>query len=448
MGGDCTWTGCIPSKTLLKAAQVAEVARTAIKYGIVCDPPRIDFPAVMRRVDSVRRAIYRDADAPEVYERLGVRVFPARAKFTGPHALQLSDGHSVTSRYFLIATGSRPLLPKVEGLDAVQHYTSESIFEIERLPSRLIVVGAGPQGVELAQAFQRLGSKVTVVEASHRVLGRDDADLSYLLEQSLRREGIEFLFGATVAKLESDKVEGNITAHLTGGVRLQADAILFATGREVDTSDLDLRAAGIRVTEYGISVDDRCRTAVKHIYAAGDVTGRPRFTHMAEHMAKVAMLNALVGKRSRLDEARLPWCTFCDPELARVGASEDQLRNRDVRFDVFKFPYARLDRAITDGEESGLIKVFTTPPKGRILGVTILGARAGDMIAEWSLALRHEMKLRDITSTLHPYPSYAFGNRRAADQWLLSRRSSTVLWALKLFRGLRGRVPAGVRFGE
>ena len=446
LGGDCTWTGCVPSKTLLKSAHMAQSARAAAEFGINREEPQINFAAVMRRVDTVRRGIYEQADSPEVFERLGVRVFSARARFTDAHTVQLSTGQRVTSRYFLIAAGSRPLIPKLEGLDAVPHFTSDSIFEIDRLPARLIVVGAGPQGVELAQAFQRLGSKVTVIESSHRVLGRDDAELTYLLEQSLRKEGIDFRFGATV-----ERIEGNVTAHLSGGMHLEADAILFAAGRYVDVSDLDLRAAGIRVTEYGVRVDDRCRTDAKHIYAAGDVTGRHQFTHMAEHMAKVAMLNALAGKlvarKVRLEETRVPWCTYCDPELAHVGASEDQLRNREIRFEAFKFPYARLDLAIVDGEETGLIKVFAAP-NGKILGAAILGARAGELIGEWALALRHGMQLADITATLHPYPSYAFGNRRVADQRLLSRRSPVLLWGLKLFRGLRGRVPAGARFGE
>lgn len=446
LGGNCAWTGCIPSKALLKSAHMAHAARAGAAYGIAGEAPKINFDAVMRRVDSVRHSIYEQADSPEVLERLGVRVFSARARFNDPHTIQLSNGQQVTSRYFLIAAGSRPLIPKVEGLDSVRHFTSESIFEIEQLPARLIVVGAGPQGVELAQAFQRLGSKVTVVEASHRVLGRDDAELTYLLEQSLRKEGLDFRFGEKV-----EKVEGRVTAHLSSGARVEADAIVFAVGRHVDVSDLDLRAAGIRVTEYGVSVDNRCRTGVKHIYAAGDVTGRHQFTHMAEHMAKVAMINALVGKplgrKTLLDQTRVPWCTFCDPELAHVGASEDQLRNRDVKYEAFKFPYARLDRAIAEGEDTGMIKVFAAP-NGTILGATILGARAGEMISEWALALRHGLKLRDISATLHAYPSYAFGNRRVADQWALARRSSALVWALKLFRGLRGRVPAGARSTE
>ncbi len=447
LGGDCTWTGCVPSKSLLRSAHFAQAARIGADFGVHCGEPRVDFPAVMQRLDSIRRGIYAQSDSPEVFERLGVRVFNARAKFVDPHTLVLSNSERVTSRYFLITAGSRPLLPKIAGIDSVPHFTSDSIFEIEKLPARLIVVGAGPQGTELAQAFQRLGSKVTVVEASHRVLGRDDAELAYQLEQSLRREGIDFRFGATVEKLE-----GNVTAHLSGGSRIEADAIVFAIGRYVDVSDLDLRAAGIRVTEYGVTVDDRCRTAVKHIFAAGDVTGRPKFTHMAEHMAKVAVANALMGARlfgkgAKLDEARLPWCTFTDPELAHVGAGEDQLRNRETKYEAFKFPYSKLDRALTDGESTGMIKVFAAP-NGRILGATILGARAGEMIGEWALALRHGMKLRDITSTLHPYPTYAFGNRRVADQWLLSRHSPTLVWALKILRGLRGRMPAGARFGE
>ncbi len=281
----------------------------------------------------------------------------------------------------------------------------------------------------MAQAFQRLGSAVTLVESGHRVLSRDDSELAYVLESSLREENIDIRFGATV-----ERIAPGVVATLANGTRLEADAILFATGRRVDVSDLDLRAAGIRVTEYGVSVDEHCRTAVRHIYAAGDVTGRHQFTHMGEHMAQVAVRNALLGSRVTLDP-NASWCTYSDPELAHVGASEDQIKNRNARYEVYRFPYSRIDRAAAESESAGLIKVFATPRKGTILGATILGSRAGEMIAEFALALKKKMTLADVSSTIHAYPTYMCGNRRAADEWGLSRQSPTLLfWARKMLR--------------
>jgi len=426
LGGDCTWTGCIPSKSLLKAAQVAHLMRTANRYGLAAREPEVDFAAVMKRIHSIREQVYDADDSPAMFEKRGIRLFPARARFVDPHTLELSTGQRVTSRYFIVAAGSLPLIPKINGIDQVPYLTNESLFEIDRLPRRLIVVGGGPVGVEMAQAFHRLGSNVTLFEASHRLLSRDDAELSYLLEQALRDEGLDIRFGETV-----EKIEGNVIATLSNGARLEADAILFATGRRVDVSDLDLKAAGIRVTEYGVSVDQHCRTAVKHIYAAGDVTGRHQFTHMAEHMARIAVKNALLGLRSKIEDRYVTWCTYSDPELAHVGASEDQIKNRNVRYEVYKFPYSRIDRAITDSERAGLIKVFATPGKGTVLGATIAGAKAGEMIAEFALAMRHGLTLADIGSTIHAYPTYVFGNRRVADQWSLARRAPRVLWAVR-----------------
>lgn len=426
MGGDCTWTGCIPSKALLKAAKVAQFMRTADRYGIAGREPEVDFKAVMGRVHSICEHIYQADDAPEIFERRGIRVFPSRAKFVDPHTVQLANGQKITSRYFVITAGSVPRLPKIDGLDTVPYLTNESIFEIDRLPKRLIVVGAGPMGVEMAQAFQRLGSKTMLLESDHRVLNRDDAELSYLLEHALREDGLDIRFGATV-----EKIEGNVIATLANGARVEADAILFATGRRVDVSDMDLRSAGIRVTEYGISVDEHCRTGVKHIYAAGDVTGRHQFTHMAEHMAKVAVKNALLGLRSKLDSQHVTWCTYTDPELAYVGASEDHIKNRNQRYDVYKYPYSRVDRAVAESATAGMIKVFATPRKGKILGAAILGAHAGELIAEFALAMKNGLTLREIASTIHPYPAFVFGNRRVADQWMLTRHAPAWLWALR-----------------
>jgi len=419
VGGVSNWTGCVPSKALLKAAQVAHMMRSSARYGVAAQEPVVDFPAVMRRVRAICEEVRPEEDAR-------IRVFPARARFVDARTLRLSTEQQITSRYFIVAAGSRPLIPKVEGIDKVSYFTNESLFEMERFPRRLLVAGAGPEGVEMAQAFRRFGSAVTLIDSEHRILGRDDAELSYLLEGVLRDEGIDIRFGATIEKLE-----GNVAATLSTGGRLEVDAVLFAIGRQVNVADLDLRAAGIRVTEYGVSVDEHCRTAVKHIYAAGDVTGRHQFTHMAEHMAAVAVKNALLGARAKIEGGSVTWCTYSDPELAHVGASEDQLKNRGVRYEVYKLPYSGVDRAVCESESTGLIKVFATRRQGMILGATILGARAGEMIGEFALTVKNRLALGEIAATIHPYPTYGGGVRRVADQWALSRGGAGLVRSMR-----------------
>jgi pyruvate/2-oxoglutarate dehydrogenase complex dihydrolipoamide dehydrogenase (E3) component len=427
-GGTSRWTGCVPSKALLKAAHVAHLMRTAQRFGIAGHEPQVDFPSAIGRVRAICEASRAEEDRVEqdlVEQYPRIRMFPSRARFVDPHTIQLSTGEKITARYFLVAAGSRPLIPKIDGIKGtegtgqVPYLTNESLFDLERLPGRLIVMGAGPVGVEMAQVFRRLGSTVTLAESEHRILGRDDAELSYLLETVLRQEGIDVRFGARV-----EKIEGN-TATLSTGARLEADAILFAIGRHVNVADLDLKAAGIRVTEYGVSVDEHCRTAVKHIYAAGDVTGRHQFTHMAEHMATVAVKNALLGARAKIENRQITWCTYSDPELAHVGASEDQLKNRDVRYEVYKLPYSGVDRAVAESDSTGLIKVFASPRNGLILGAAILGARAGEMIGHFALAIRYKLTLGEVATTILPYPSYMSGVRRVAEQWVGLHKTAT-----------------------
>ena len=417
-GGTRNWTGCIPSKALIKAAHVAHLMRTAQRFGMAAHEPEVDFPCAIGRV----KAICEEARADEDPR---IRMFPARARFVDPHTIQLSNGEKITSRYFLVAAGSRPLIPKIEGIERVSYLTNESVFDLERLPRRLMVVGAGAAGVEMAQAFRRLGSTVTLAESEHRILGRDDAELSYLLETVLREEGIDVRFGETV-----EKIDGNVVA-LSTGSRVETDAILFAIGRQVNVADLDLKAAGIRVTEYGVSVDQHCRTGVKHIFAAGDVTGRHQFTHMAEHMATVAVKNALLGARAKIESGQISWCTYSDPELAHVGAWEDQLKNRDVRYEVYKLPYSDVDRAVTESESTGLIKVFVKARTGVVLGTAILGARAGEMIAQFALAIRYKLTMAQLAATILPYPTYASGVKRVAEEWTESRKIATGMRALR-----------------
>lgn len=441
LGGDCTWYGCVPSKSLLHAAKVAHEMRSASKYGLDARDPVHDWAKIMGRVHTIRKHIYEEADAPPNMEKLGVETIAACARFIDGNSVEVTDSTTqarrvISSRYFIIATGSRPRIPKIEGIDRVGVLTNENLFELKEQPQRLLVMGAGPIGIEMAQAFRRLGSAVTVTDRGASILRRDDAELAAILEQSLRTEGIDFQMGVEVERIEPG------VAHLKGGGRIAFDAVLAATGRRPNTEALHLAASGVEENEQGIVVDNRCRTTRKNIFACGDVTGKYLFTHMAEHSAKIAVMNAILHFPSAVDNERVPWCTFSDPELAHVGFGEEELRKRGERFHVYRFPFSKLDRAITDSESAGLVKVWASK-RGKILGASIVGANAGEMIAEYALAMKVNAGLNKVSATIHPYPTYALGNRRAAD--LFANKVLTpwrVTWIKRLL-GLRGST-AGV----
>lgn len=436
LGGDCTWYGCIPSKSLLKAAKVAHLMRTAARYGLAPADSRHDLAHVMERVHSIREHVYEDADAPPNMERFGVEVISGRAAFVDHHTLEIRAGAStrkLSSRYFVVATGSVPKTPRIEGSDRVPILTNETLFDLKQLPSRLLIMGAGPIGMEMAQAFRRLGSEVTVVNHSNRILGRDDAELAKMLQDHLQEEGIRFVQKMEVVRLDSG------AAFTKDGQRLEFDAILSATGRTPNIESLNLQAAGVRTNDKGILVDQRCRSSVKHIYACGDVAGKYLFTHMAEHTAKVAVTNAILHVPASTDDRGVTWCTFTDPELAHVGRTEDELKKAGIAYAVYRFPFTHLDRAITESEAIGVIKVLANR-WGRIFGASILGANAGEMIAEYALAIRSGARLDKLSSTIHPYPTFALGNRRAADLFMTRKLTpAMVRWLKRLFR-LRGDV--------
>jgi pyruvate/2-oxoglutarate dehydrogenase complex dihydrolipoamide dehydrogenase (E3) component len=427
LGGDCTWTGCIPSKTLLKRAKIAHQIGTGGKAG---EP----FIEVMRHVRSVRQHVYEQADAPPNLERFGVEVIASRARFIDPHTVEISESANtrrITSRYFVIATGSRPRMPAFE----TPCLNNETIFELNEQPGRLLVVGAGPVGIEMAQAFQRLGSQVTVVGSGSRILPRDDEELAAQLEKSLASEGCRFLLTRKVTALA--RSSSGLRARLDDGTEIECDAALAAMGREPSVHSLDLEKAGVSAGTKGIEVDRRCRTSQKHIYAVGDVTGRYQFTHMAEHMSKVAVTNAILRIPSKLQDNHVAWCTFTSPELAHTGESEKELLGRNIAYEVFRFPFTRLDRAIAEGEEAGMVKIFATR-QGHILGASILGANAGEMIAVCALAMKNNLRLADIADTIFPYPTYTLGVRQAADQWYLKKLDSPLLALLGRIFGYRG----------
>ena len=448
LGGECTWTGCVPSKTLLKAAKVVHTMRTADRYGLAPCTPTIDFAKVMEHVHATQARIYSEADAPPIYESMGVQVIAAEARFLDPRRLEITDEQGtrsmVSSRYFVIATGSLPHIPPVEGLSTIRYLTNETIFSLSDLPERLVVVGAGPVGIEMAQAFRRFGSEVTVVDFENSILIRDDRELTRQLQQHLVSEGIQFVLARTVGKVEPADAGVKVTANSVSGsptLAVTGDAVLFSSGRRPNTRQLRLEAAGVESNKTGILVDKQCRTSRKNIFACGDVTGRYQFTHMAEHMAKVAVSKALLGLPVSLDLQHVPWCTYTDPELAHVGGSEDELTRRGIQYEVYRFPFSKIDRAIIDNETTGLIKVLARSFTGKIYGVSILGANAGEMIGEYALAMRNGVTLRRIADTIHPYPTYGLGNRRAADQWYVRKLSPTLVrWLQRVF-GYRGRLP-------
>ncbi len=448
LGGDCTWTGCVPSKTLLKAAKIAHHARAAHRFGLADLEPEIPFARVMEHVRATRDAVYREADRPEIYEDIGVAVRFGAARLTDPHRVVIEgEGGTerVSSRMIVLATGGRAAVPPIPSLDSVPYLTNESLFEIDDQPASLVVVGGGPIGIEMAQAFQRLGTAVTVVDQADRILGRDDAEHAGMLQRVLEGEGVRFVLGASVERVAEEN--GEIAVHLsTDGKKqtLRADRILVATGRKPNIEDLGLAEAGVVFKKGGIQVNDRCRTSHDHIYAAGDCTGEYQLTHMSEHMAKVAVSNAVLKVPAKIDRRHVPWCTFADPEVGQLGATEHELRERGAKYEVYRFPYSKLDRALTENETTGQIKVFATKWRGTILGASVLGERAGEIVSLYAVAMKSGVSLRQIADTILPYPTYGLGARRAADQWYARLQYPVVINAVQKLFGYRGPEPKPV----
>lgn len=463
LGGDCTWTGCIPSKALLKSAHVVETIRTASNFGLKVGTPTVDFQAVMDRVHAVREAVYEDADRPEIYEGFGIEVIHGGARFVDARTLEItppedlvldaesgwSERHRVTGRRFLtfrmalIGTGGRAAPPLVDGLNETPHLTNESLFEITEQPNHLAVLGGGPVGAEMGQAFARLGSRVTVLDMASRILSRDDADHADQLREALEEEGVSFRLGAEVQRVEPQG-EG-VRLHLSGATSLDADALLVATGRRPNIESLHLEAAGVEATERGITVDDRCRTSQAHIYAAGDCTGEFQLTHISEHMARTAATNAVLKVPSSIDREGVPWVTFTDPELAHLGKGEAELKKEGARYEVYRFPYAMLDRALAESSEGtgvrGEVKVFATAWTGAILGASVLGERAGELMQTLAVARKGGVSLREVADTIFAYPTFGAGVRRAADQWYVRKQYPQAISVLKRAFGYRGETP-------
>ena len=446
LGGDCLNTGCVPSKTLIRSANVAAAVGRASEFGLNVPTVEVDFPRVMERVAGVIRTI-EPHDSPENLASRGVEVRFGEARFVSPREIAL-NGETLGSRKFVIATGSRPVVPPIEGLK--NYLTNENLFELRKRPDRLLVLGAGPIGVEMAQAFRRLGSQVTLLDMAPRILPREDPDVSALIQSVFEQEGIRVVVGAkvlrdTVRESASDK-GGATTEHRLefehGGKQETAsgDALLVAVGRRANVEGLDLEKAGVAVERQGIRTNARCRTTASHIYACGDVAGRFLFTHTAEYEAKIAVTNAILRVPLKLDYRAVPWVTFTEPETARVGQTEEEARQQHGEVKVHRITLDHEDRALTDGETQGLVKIIATP-RGRVLGAHIVSPRAGEMILEYTLAMQHGIRLPKISSTIHPYPTFALAARHAADlYWREKASKKLVRWLQRIF-GYSGKIP-------
>jgi pyruvate/2-oxoglutarate dehydrogenase complex dihydrolipoamide dehydrogenase (E3) component len=433
MGGDCLNYGCVPSKSLLAAAKLANAWRHGAAFGIAHTPPHIDFAAVM---DSVQRVIARLApnDSVERFAALGVDVIQAEARFVDPRAVRAGDGPLVRPRRFVIATGSAPVVPPIPGLDGVPFLTNETVFASRVLPEHLIVIGGGPVGIELAQAHRRLSAPVTVIDAGP-LLPRDDPELVALLAECLAGEGIALMPSTAIAGVE--RAGSGIAVQLANGERIAGSHLLVAAGRRPNLAALDLAAAGIAANDAGIVVDRRLHTTNRRAFAIGDaVAGGPRFTHVALQQAGIVIRNALFRLPARVDYRALPWVTYTDPELAQVGLTEAEAKRAGSAARVLRWSFADNDRAHTERDTTGVVKVVTSQ-RGRILGVTILGAAAGDLIVPWALAISQNLRIGAMANLVVPYPSRGEAGKRAAGSFytptLFGRRTRRIV---RLLAGL------------
>lgn len=444
MGGDCLNYGCVPSKALIRSAKMAKQLQQAESLGVTGVSAKVDFPAVMARVREVIKTI-EPHDSIERYSGLGVDVVTGRARITSPWAVEITTDSGVqtlTTRNIVIATGARPFIPTIPGLDQVECLTSDTIWGLSECPERLLVMGGGPIGCELAQSFARLGAEVTLVEMAPRLMLREDPEVSALVQRSLQADGVEVLTGHQAIRCAVTGDDKRLWLRSDEGERdLPFDQLLCAVGRVARTEGFGLEALGIPLTERKtIETDDYLQTIYPNIFAVGDVVGPYQLTHVAAHQAWYAAVNALFGrlKRFRVDYTVIPWTTFTDPEVARVGLSESEAETQGVDYEVSRYPLSELDRAITDSHTDGFIKVLTVPGKDRILGVTIVGEHAGDLLAEYVLAMKQGIGLNKILGTIHTYPTLAEANKYVAGQWKQAHSPKKLLqWVERFHRWQR-----------
>jgi pyruvate/2-oxoglutarate dehydrogenase complex dihydrolipoamide dehydrogenase (E3) component/uncharacterized membrane protein YdjX (TVP38/TMEM64 family) len=445
MGGDCLNTGCLPSKSLIKSARLLAQIRRAKEFGIRSASAEFDFADVMERVQRVVRTV-EPHDSVERYTGLGVECIEGEAKITSPWTVEVKTGagtRTLTTRAIVIAAGARPFVPPIPGIEQVGYVTSDTVWALRQLPKRLVVLGGGPIGCELTQCFARFGAQVTQVEMLPRIMIREDPDISDLVLQQFRNEGINVLVGHKAKEFRIENGEKILVAESGGkDVRIPFDQLLCAVGRIANTSGYGLEELGIPLSRTRtVESNEYLQTIYPNIYACGDVAGPYQFTHTAAHQAWYAAVNALFGRfrKFKADYSVIPWATFTDPEVARVGLNETEAKEKNIPYEVTRYGIDDLDRAIADGEAHGVVKVLTAPGKDRILGATIAGEHAGDLIVEFIAAMKHGIGLNRILGTIHIYPTLAEANKYAAGAWKRAHAPAGLLkWVERYHAWMRG----------
>ncbi len=444
MGGDCLNTGCVPSKALIRSAKAADTLRHANRYGLESVPVKGSFKNIMNRVKEVIAKV-EPHDSPERFRKLGVDCISGEASFVSPWELEVrhNDGHTerLTARSIIVATGGKPAVPPIPGLEDMQPLTSENLWELQEQPERLLVLGGGPIGSELAHAFARLGSKVIQVERDDRLLAKEDEDVAALILEQFKADGIDVRLRHSAAEFCIE--DGEKVAYCDHGgerVRIPFDQVLVAVGRAANTTGLNLERIGVDTQPNGtIPVEDDMSVRYPNVFACGDVAGPYQFTHAAAHQAWYAAVNGLFGqfKRFRVDYRVMPWVTFTSPEVARVGLSEAEAREQGVAYEVTRYGLDDLDRAIAESEDYGFIKVLTPPGKDKILGAVVVGSHAGEILAEFTLAMKHGLGLNKILGTIHPYPTWNESAKYAAGEWKRAHAPEGILKLLEKLHGWR-----------
>lgn len=444
LGGDCLHYGCVPSKTLIRTAQVYHLMKNSKAYGLpAIEAPPVDFQAVKKRIQSVIDTIQQH-DSEERFCSLGAKVKFGEPSFADEHSVRL-NGDTVSARHWVIATGSSPSIPATEGLDQTPYITNKEIFYLDRLPSSIVILGAGPIAIEMAQAFSRLGTKVSVVQRSGQILTKEDKDMADEIMKVLISEGVTFHLNASVLRVKDLGLEKEIVLkdRAEKSLSLKAEQILVAMGRDPNVKTLGLEGIGVEFDRKGIKVDDRLRTTQKHIYAAGDITGAYQFTHAAGYEGGIVVSNAIFHLPRRANYTFLPWCTYTDPELASVGMNEKRARESRIEYSVWTEPFKSNDRSLAEGEKVGKIKLLLDKSE-KPIGVQILGPQAGELLSEWVAVFNGKVKLSTLAAAVHPYPTLGEISKRVAGT-LLSRKifSDRVRKGLKFFFNLKGRACRG-----
>lgn len=439
MGGDCLNTGCVPSKALLRTAKMISYAKRSKEFGLNGSKVEFKFDEVMERVQSVINKVA-PHDSIERYTGLGVECITGEAKILDPYRIQV-NGNTITTRSIIIATGARPFVPPIPGLDKINYLTSDNIWNLREQPKRLVVLGGGPIGSEMTQAFARLGSEVYQIEMLPQILIREDQEVSDIVTAAFKNDGVNVMTNHKAKEFVVENGEKVLICEFEGKeVKIPFDEVLVAVGRKPNTQGFGLEELGIETVRPGvIKSDPFLRTKYPNIYVCGDVAGPYQFTHTAGHQAWYAAVNALFSpfKKFKADYRVIPWCTFTDPEVARVGLNEKEAKEKNIPHEVTVYGIDDLDRAIADSEDHGFIKVLTVPGKDEILGVTIVGTHAGDLIAEYVLAMKHNLGLNKILGTIHIYPTLAEANKYAAGNWRKNHIPKKAMAFLEKFHAWR-----------